>query len=174
MNNDNLDNYRKSLNSLEQKSQESYDKTVLMLSSGALAVSITLIKDFLGVEELQSLCLLFMAWIAWCSSVTSVLLSHYFSRLAVREAIKQVDNDKIYKENAGGRFDKFTASLNNLSGLFFILGLFLLIFFIFNNLENRYVQKKQKNYKCHKKAYGRNGVQSSTTTTRVIINNKEN
>jgi hypothetical protein len=70
---DDLSDYRKHLQTAEQKSQEDFDKTVLSLSGGALGISFIFLKDVIGPNPVVSPNLLFTAWVAWGSSTFCVL-----------------------------------------------------------------------------------------------------
>lgn len=83
--------YREWLVSADQKSQESFDKTVLTLSGGALALSFAFIKDIVGDGSIISAGLLVASWCAWAASLSCVLVSFLFSQFALRKAISQVD-----------------------------------------------------------------------------------
>jgi hypothetical protein len=55
--------YRNLLQELETKAQEQYDKTVLMLSTGALSISFVFIKDIVKIEKIISVDFLIGSWI---------------------------------------------------------------------------------------------------------------
>ncbi|MDD5774068.1 MAG: hypothetical protein PHX78_11450 [bacterium] len=86
-----LREYRNHLVAAEQKAQEDFDKTVLSLSGGALGISFAFIKDIVGAGPFEKLFFLLFSWISWSSSIIIVLLSFFFSHLALRQAINQVD-----------------------------------------------------------------------------------
>jgi hypothetical protein len=130
-----LAEYRTHLIKAEQKAQEDFDKTVLSLSGGALGISFAFVKDVIGTDPIQNAGLLFSAWICWGLSVTSVLLSYYTSNLALRKAIKQVDDGKIRGERPGKCFDMITAVLNLLGAILFFAGVILMTIFVALNLE---------------------------------------
>jgi hypothetical protein len=130
-----LAEYRTHLIKAEQKAQEDFDKTVLSLSGGALGISFAFVKDMIGTDPIQISGLLFSAWICWGLSVTSVLLSYYTSNLALRKAIKQVDEGKIYDERPGKCFDVITAVLNLLGAILFFAGVVLITIFVAFNLK---------------------------------------
>jgi hypothetical protein len=73
---DSLDDYRRHLVDARQKSQESYDKTVLSLSSGSLGVSFAFLKSVVGSGPHSTTILLFSAWTFWAISATVVLTSY--------------------------------------------------------------------------------------------------
>lgn len=131
---DDLKEYRNQLIVAEQKAQENFDKTILSLSSGALGISFAFLKDIIGVNPIN-ISLLILSWTSWALSSTSVLISYYMSHKALSHAIKQVDTNTIRKEQPGGWYDKFTGFLNVLGLILFILGLFLMIWFVKTNLE---------------------------------------
>lgn len=57
-----MNDYRKLLQELEIKAQEQYDKTVLMLSGGALGVSFTFLKDIISLDKAIHTGYLIVAW----------------------------------------------------------------------------------------------------------------
>jgi len=69
----------------EQANQAAYDKAVMTLSGGALAISVAVVKDFFGGQAAAWSCTLLLAWIAWALSLTSILFSFHFSVLAQRK-----------------------------------------------------------------------------------------
>lgn len=125
--------YRSQLLSLEQKSQESYDKTVLALSTGAFGITFAFVSNFLDQQVIINQGLLTAAWVAWAISATAVLFSYYFSVLALRRAVKQLDSQTIFRERPGGVFHVFTMALNAIGGLLFVTGLGLIIAFVHLN-----------------------------------------
>lgn len=127
--------YRSQLETLEQKSQENFDKTVLSLSGGALGISFAFIKDIVGSAPVTNPSLLFLAWMSWGLSVVSVLISYFMSHLALRKAIKQVDLGSIRSSKPGGIADTLTAICNPLSGILFIIGVVFISIFVWQNLE---------------------------------------
>ncbi len=112
--------YRDLLLTTDQKSQESYDKTVLYLSAGGIGVSLAFVRDLAGTKQIEHPCFLITAWLLWGMSLTAVLVSMYTSHLAMRQTLRDLDAGK---ETAPGTFDTFTTALNVSAGLLFILGL---------------------------------------------------
>lgn len=129
-----LKEYRAQLLETEQKAQAAFDKTLLSLSGGALGVSFAFVRQFVGEGVASKPDFLFAAWICWIASLAAVLLSHYFSTLAIRKAIKQVDVGSIAVQRPGGHFDTAVAAFNGAGGLLFIAGLVLIAFFVRANL----------------------------------------
>jgi len=130
-----LHEYRNALIEIEGKAQEDFDKTVLSLSGGALGISFAFVNNIVGANPLHYSGCLFAAWIVWGISVTCVLASYYFSQQALRRAIKQVDTEKIYTQQAGGAFSTVTAILNAAGGVLFLAGVVLIVVFASFNLR---------------------------------------
>jgi hypothetical protein len=129
-----LNEYRAQLLETEQKSQATFDKTLLSLAGGALGVSFAFVRQFVGEGVASRPGALLVAWACWIASLAVVLLSHYFSTLAIRKAIEQVDAGTIAGERPGGKFDTAVTVLNAAGGLLFIAGLFAITFFVQANL----------------------------------------
>ena len=134
---DPLQDYRKQLVEAAHKSQENFDKTVLALSGGALGVSFTFLKEVVGTAPIKGPEFLVGAWIAWALSAFAVLLSYYLSHMALRVAIRQVDDGTIYKSRPGGVYARFTAVLNISGATLFVLGVLAITLFASSNLMPR-------------------------------------
>ena len=122
--------YRRSLQELENKAQDQYDKTVILLSTGALGISFTFLKEIVELDSVIMFGLLMGAWTCWAVSTTSVLFSFYSSKHALRKAIEDLDAGSE-KENS---YDKWTTVLNFCSGACFVVGLCLMIAFVLFNI----------------------------------------
>lgn len=126
--------YRNRLLDAEQKIGESCDKTLITLSGGALAISVTFIKEVLGEEDAQFLCVLSFSWSLWAISLTSVLLALYFASHAYRNAIKALDAGTLDLNRPGGVFSLLTNILNAIGGLSFLLGVLFFLIFAYKNI----------------------------------------
>ncbi len=143
-NNGHLVEYRRLLVEAEQKSQEHFDKTVLSLSGGALGISFVFVKDIIGKDHIIDTYLLVLAWLSWGFSSFSILLSFYLSHLALRSAIRQVDEGTINSKNAGGIFSIITERLNVFGAILFLLGILFITFFASSNLLTKGVENDRK------------------------------
>jgi hypothetical protein len=132
---DGLKEYRNHLVSAGQKAQEDFDKTVITLSGGALGISFVFIKDYLGENPIKDHCYLIASWVCWGLSVTVILVSYYFSIIALKKAIDQVDANTIGQERPGKVFSILTAICNALGGLLFLIGVVCIIVFVKSNLK---------------------------------------
>ena len=131
---DQISDYRKQLQTLEQNMQSEYDKAIIALSGGALGVSMAFLKDVVLNHGVHGGNFLLWAWICWGASVTCILFSFYTSALALRRAIQQTDDRAIYLEIAGGKNNCFTKILNFAAGILFLSGVILIVFFASQNL----------------------------------------
>ena len=130
-----ISDYRKALLSLEQQMQSDFDKAIMLLSGGALGVSMTFLKDVLVIKQgVQGGSFLLAAWICWGLSVTCTLFSFYTSAQALRRAIQQTDDQTIYLQLVGGKFNQLTKALNLAAGILFMSGVVLIALFVSRNL----------------------------------------
>ena len=117
-----LREYRAQLVSGRQQVIDNFEKTLLTLTTGALALSITFAKDILGEAPTCGISWLFAAWGAWTSTVVLMLTSYYLSPIAHSKAISQVDDGSITKEKAGGGYTTAIRALNSLGDVTFLVG----------------------------------------------------
>jgi hypothetical protein len=129
-----MSDYRKSLEKLERRMRSQYGKAVMALSGGALGLSFSFLKEIVGKKGIVSGGYLLAAWVCWGASVTCTLFSFYTSALALRRAVGQVDNEKLYTEVPGGWLDLLTEVLDFSSGLLFLGGVIALVLFVYRNL----------------------------------------
>lgn len=130
-----LTSYRQHLVLAEQKAQEDYDKAVISLSGGALAVSFAFLEKVVGSGPAKAPELLFSAWVLWAASITCVMISYLLSRQALRKAITQVDIKAIHIRRPGGLMSLATEALNVASGTIFIIGVIVAAIFVLRNLR---------------------------------------
>lgn len=129
-----FDAYRQELVSLEQRAQSEFDRTVMALSGGALGISFAFLDKVLRDRVPQKPKALVFAWILWTLSLTLVLASHYFSALAMRKAIQQVDAGRMGLETPGGFYDWLIKWANALGGIAFVAGVIAMACFVYAKL----------------------------------------
>ena len=108
---------------------ESYDKLLVTLSGGALALSITFLKNVINLQSVVHSELLFLSWLSFILSLASVFGRVMFGIEANRKAIEQVDAGTIYEEKAGGRYSEFTRYLHMAAAAFLLAGLLCIAIF---------------------------------------------
>lgn len=129
-----LEAYRSVLVERSHKANESYDKAVMALSSGALAVSLTFLHDIVPHPRASSVFLLGAAWLLLVLSLVAIFASLLTSQFAFRTAITQVDSGIIQDSRAGGLYASITVWLNVASGALFVFGLASLMWFALTNI----------------------------------------
>ena len=140
---DQHNDYRNLLTELEQKAYEDYDKALLAVSGGALAISIAFVKNIVGHDSYQYSCLLICAWISWTLTILVVLGSFLMSQKALSTAIKELDTGEE-KTKLGGIADKITGLLNVAGGILFFVGVVLMVIFASINLGESNVEATSK------------------------------
>ena len=122
-------NYRNHLTDQESKSYEDYDKALLVLSTGAMGVSIAFIKNIVGDGTISYPSLMIASWWVWAGSIFALLLSFKMSQNAFRKASEEFDSDQP-REQLGGHFDVWTDRLNYAGGICFCIGVVLMMIFV--------------------------------------------
>ena len=125
---------RKILVEAERQAAESFDKSLITLSSGALALTVPFIR-FLAPNP-TALCLLFVAWGGFILALLTILFSILVSQGALR---KQRDIlDELYRHNADAaqknRLADVTNALNTASIVLFVGGVLMFALFAGRNL----------------------------------------
>ena len=120
---------RKLLIQLEAEGYRNFDKTLLTLSSGAVALSSTY---FFNIPQMVYPVFLVVSWSLWCVSISSQLLSVYFTPKALREEQRVLNEQAIdpSKEPGKNRYLGKASKLNLLSTLSFALGIFSFVVFM--------------------------------------------
>lgn len=117
--------------------QGDYDKQLLTLSSGFLAVSLAFIKDIVPLKDAAHLWILYLSFILLAFCVLSVLFSYQFSIAGLFKAKEYWDKLLIGEKDA--KFPYVYAHrikiVNRISGFFFLLGVSSLVFFVILNLD---------------------------------------
>ena len=131
---------RAQLVSLEQRSQEAYDKAVLILSGGALGLSLVVFKDYLRLRGGSGSGLIALALLCWALSVSCVLFSSASSRKVLRSAIRGVDGGGP-SPHLDERSDRVASGLSAGSGVLFFMGIAL--FAVYVAIEPAAVVKQQ-------------------------------
>lgn len=121
--------FRKTLEELKHQSENSADKTMLTLSSGALALSLT----FIGISSTgyYSVSLLTWVWVALAAALIATLVSHRTSALGMEFEIEKLDRE-LETGNASGKTNRWNACTRWLNGaalLAYILGTALFVIF---------------------------------------------
>ena len=142
---DPLIKYRADLVETEKFLKDNYDKLVITLSGGALALSLAFLKDIVNLDKAVSLWLLILSWSCFILSLSAVLGAISFGIEAHRRAIHQVDEGIIHQQIPGGFWSKLTKNFHRSSALLLLTGLICLAIFVFINIgENNGSKTKSK------------------------------
>ena len=139
---DDMKHYREGLVETQRKLNESYDKLIITLSGGALALSITFLKDIIGSSEINYPSLLLIAWGLFVLSLTSILSEILFGIKAHKKAIKQVDNGTIHDQKVGGKSSFYSTATHWVAACSLVLGLLFISVFAFCNIGERHGTKE--------------------------------
>jgi len=133
---DSLAEYRQHLVEAGQKASSAYDKAVMTLAGGALAVSFAFVKDVVGGSPAPgTIWRLGAGWLSLGVSLVAILISMLTSQWALRRAIEQVDAKKIRSEEPGAWYSRATSGLNIAAGLGLVVGVGFLLWFAGGNLN---------------------------------------
>lgn len=126
---------RRLLIEAEQKGAQQFDKAILALAGGALAISITFIKNIAPHPIIETIYLLERAWIAFILSLLSTLCSFLTSQSACRRQRDIIELEESHNEK--NKYATCTKWLNIFSIIFFILGIAYLSIFCIENIPNK-------------------------------------
>ena len=133
--------YRNQLVQAEQKSIDSFDKSLLTMSGGAIGITFVFVENVAGPGPMAAPALLIGAWVCWVVVIGLTILSFYTSYLALRKCLRQAsesiragNSEAFKKECPGGIYGKLVTCLNPINGLLFVVGLVLVIIFAAKNI----------------------------------------
>ena len=117
---------------------EAYDKAILTLSGGFLALSLSFIKEILPAGSITWTGLLYASWVLLALAIISTVISFRVSNAAIEGQLAQTH--RYYKEKDESAFTKSRLSrsvdwLNNVSGGLFIFGVVLTVVFVILNFS---------------------------------------
>jgi hypothetical protein len=129
--------FRKSVYENKLKSEDDYEKYLTLISSGALALSITFIEKIVNLNNATCKVLLIAGWVLLTITLLGSLLSHFFSRKYSEKTINDIDDTNIEFEVLLTNLEKRNSILEyfnvvNIGTLF--SGIILIIIFISTNI----------------------------------------
>ncbi|MGR6831371.1 hypothetical protein [Aliivibrio wodanis] len=125
--------YRNLLISTKHQLTDSYDKLVVTLSGGALALSITFLKDIVNLKDAEYIWMLITAWSGFIFSLAFIFGGILFGIHAYRKALAQFDSDSD-DETVGGIFSSLAVFCSYGAAVSLIIGLMLISIFVFINI----------------------------------------
>jgi hypothetical protein len=131
--------HRKRLDELRVNQLTSYDKAVLTLSTGAIALSLLLLQWVSSRHAPEDIYLIAASWVALLVAILANLFSYQTSYEDVTREIAKLDQDilagRAISED-GNLFRSLTVFLNRLSLGSFAIGSALLFWFAYVNAAN--------------------------------------
>jgi hypothetical protein len=119
------DDERKLLIDAKRDAARSFDQTMITLSGGALALSLTFVQQ-LATKPAQWRAVLIAAWIAFGSALVSILISFLLFQYAIDARIGG-------NEQVAFAWDRSARRANWISLVTFALGVLTLLIFCFKN-----------------------------------------
>jgi hypothetical protein len=135
---------------------ENLDKAILTLSSAALGLSLTFLKDFVPSVQPAAAWLLYLSWYLFGCAVVVTVLSFLSSQRGIAKRLKQNEkyylerNDRVLTET--NFFADVTDWLSYLSAFVFISAVVCTIIFVQTNVERRTAMSKDA------KGFGQDGA----------------
>jgi hypothetical protein len=132
---------RKSLVDAKREGSRLFDRAILTLAAGAFGLSLTFIRQIVPNIKSGTMFMLICAWVGFCISLLSTLISFLTSQLACSRQIEILEaeyfnnhssHDK--KANLKNMASTYTWGLNILSIFAFIIGVIFLAIFSISNL----------------------------------------
>lgn len=120
---------------------DSFDKSMLTLSSGALGVSLAFIKDIVPLEQAAWISLLIVSWIAFALCIVSTVISFPFSIAAQkrhRELLDEIFTTKNHNlaKNESSSWSKAVTVCSRVALILFLGGLACTIMFVVRNVTD--------------------------------------
>jgi len=132
---------RKSLVDAEREGSRLFDRAILTLAAGAFGLSLTFIRQIVSNIESGTVFMLICAWVGFCISLLSTLISFLTSQSACLKQIKRLEaeyldnkSDQDKEANLKNMASVCTWCLNILSIFAFIIGVIFLAIFSISNL----------------------------------------
>jgi hypothetical protein len=123
-----------------QSSTDSFDQSLLTLSSGALGVSLAFIKDIVPLKEAVWIGLLFASWIAFALCIVTTVVSFLLSVKANKQQLGYIDEYYLHRKDDALDKHKTSGYLRWLQRctwvaiILFVAGLFCTIIFACENV----------------------------------------
>jgi hypothetical protein len=129
---------RKLLVAGQQSSYQQFDKAILALSTGGLALSVTFLRDIFQQKLIVDKWMLVASWGLFCLAILLTLSSFLTSQYAYGRQLEITEDYYVRKNKealtAKNKFSRATAVLNIVSAVSFILAVISTIVFVTINI----------------------------------------
>lgn len=133
------DQYKKDLFEDLKYSLSKFDSQSLAISSGALGLSLTFIKEIVPFEESKYISFFYISLGLFILTLTLGFIGHYLSINQISKSIQKVDEDKISEI----KVDNIIPKINLSVAISLPLGILFLVLYCVINIEN--VRNKKSN-----------------------------
>ena len=121
-----------------QSSTDSYDQSLLTLSSGGLGLSIAFIKDVVPLQQAIWLWLLYCSWVAFAVCILTTVISFQIAIETQKELLLNcgkyyIDKDESYRDKRG-KYSRILRWCTIVAGGLFVLALACTIVFSVENV----------------------------------------
>jgi len=134
-----VNDYRKHLWDALRAGQEQYDKYLLTLSSGGLAISLMMIKEVFGKTTLAIPEVLIGSWVLFCLCIIGTMMSFLTSQKCLRRHLEKYERSLVTGNNEELKtldpLERLTNFLNYASCTFLVLAIIATIAFASINLK---------------------------------------
>jgi hypothetical protein len=128
---------------------DSFDKSMLTLSSGALGVSLAFIKDIVPLGHAIWISLLLISWVAFGLCIVTTVVSFLFSTAALKrhrdllDEMYKTKNRELEKNQTSG-WSIAVWICTRLALTLFLLGLVLTVVFVIKNVSSSHTENVAK------------------------------
>lgn len=125
---------------------ETYDKSLLTLSSAFLGLSLTFIKDIVPLGQVQYLSVLFLSWFGFALVIVGTIWSFIYGQRVIKRLIEgarryYLEGDRKAREESD-EYSKKLDRANEFSGVVFIVSVILSVAFVFLNIQPEVAMSK--------------------------------
>ncbi|MFT3796491.1 hypothetical protein [Flavobacterium sp.] len=135
------DQYKKDLFEDLKYSLSKFDSQSLAISSGALGLSLTFIKEIVPFEESECIIFFYFALAFFIITLTLGFIGHYLSLRQISKSIEKVDSDRISEI----KVDKVIPIINLTVVFSLTFGILCLVAYCVINIENKRQETHDKN-----------------------------
>jgi hypothetical protein len=112
------------------KSEDDFEKMITYISAGSLALSLTFIEKIVALDHAEKIWLLIVGWALLILTLLTNLLSHYYSKVLVRQTIYDLDNNVTDIANKITARNKKIDAINICCIFTLVIGLTLFVIFV--------------------------------------------
>jgi hypothetical protein len=140
--------FRNEIYKRELSNSENFDKAILTYASGALAVSLAFLKDFVPIYKAKSPWLLYSSWAFFATCIAATVASYLFSQWGIKRQLASAR--KYYLEGLEDALNQknMPASINDwlnvVSGVLFCGAIFMTTIFIGINAKEASMSDKKQ------------------------------